>query len=121
LGSDVIALTAGEGHTCALTSGGRVKCWGDNYAGQLGDGTTNDHLTPTNVSGLSKGITDLEAGRDHTCALTGEGGTKCWGYNYEGQLGNGGAGYYMTPVDVVSFHLYLPIISQTLHGRVSHH
>ena len=99
LGSGVIAIAAAFDHTCALTTGG-VKCWGYNNRGQLGDGTTLDHLTPVDVNELGSGVGAIVAGYDYTCALMANGGVKCWGNNDRGQLGvNPG----WTPVDAVGF------------------
>jgi alpha-tubulin suppressor-like RCC1 family protein len=92
LGSGVTALAAGAWHTCALTTAGGVLCWGSNWYGQLGDGTTEDRLTPTPVSGLTSGVAALAAGAGHTCARTTAGALLCWGWNGRGQLGDGGGG-----------------------------
>jgi alpha-tubulin suppressor-like RCC1 family protein len=101
LSSGVTAITAGGGHSCALTNAGGVKCWGSNYFGELGDGTTTRHPTPVDVSGLSSGVTAIAAGGEaHGCALTSAGGVKCWGYNGYGQLGDLTTIDRDTPVDV---------------------
>jgi alpha-tubulin suppressor-like RCC1 family protein len=100
LSSGVAAVSGGSYMGCALTTGGAVKCSGINTVGQLGDGTTTDSLTPVNVSGLSSGVADVSTGYGHTCAVTIEGGVKCWGVGTSGQLGNGTTTDSTTPVDV---------------------
>jgi alpha-tubulin suppressor-like RCC1 family protein len=100
LSSGVTAIDASFSHTCALTTGGAAKCWGSNADGQLGDGTTTERLTPVTVSDLSSGVTAIEAGCSHTCALTTGGAAKCWGSNADGHLGDGSGTYQLTPVSV---------------------
>jgi alpha-tubulin suppressor-like RCC1 family protein len=101
LTSGVTAITGRWRHTCALTSAGGVKCWGNNHDGQLGDGTKHDRNTPVDVVGLTTGIKAIAVGWGHACALTTAGGMKCWGSNHEGQLGDGTGADRKGPVDVV--------------------
>ena len=100
LDTGIQALAAGGGHTCALDTGGEVSCWGENFYGQLGDGTTEfKRLTPVAVSGLSGGVSAISAGSVHTCALL-SGTVKCWGMNGGGQVGDGSTENRYAPVDV---------------------
>jgi len=100
LSSGVKAISSGGNFSCALRAGG-VKCWGSNYTGQLGDGTTTNRTTPVDVAGLSSGVTRISAGEQHACALTSAGAVSCWGLNDAGQLGNGTTDASLVPVDVV--------------------
>jgi alpha-tubulin suppressor-like RCC1 family protein len=84
----ISSMSAGESHTCALLPNGTVECWGLNYSGELGDGTTNNSPAPVVVNGLM-GATAVSAGGAHTCALLTGGTAECWGDNSWGQLGNG--------------------------------
>jgi hypothetical protein len=93
-------VAAGLEHTCALTSGGAVECWGINTYGQLGDGTTMSSSTPVAVSGLSSGAVAISAGTYHTCAVLSDGTARCWGDNTNGELGNGTTTSSLVPVTV---------------------
>ncbi|MEZ4337284.1 MAG: hypothetical protein R3B82_11715 [Sandaracinaceae bacterium] len=86
---DAEHLAAGDYHTCALRHGGGVACWGDDAAGQLGDGEPIGGRSAVPVELDLEGVTALAAGGLHTCAATPE-GTFCWGQGADGQLGNGG-------------------------------
>jgi alpha-tubulin suppressor-like RCC1 family protein len=86
--SGVVAVSAGGWHTCALLNNGRVRCWGQNTYGALGDGTIISSPLPVAVSGITNAVA-LEAGIFHTCARLADGAVQCWGRNDDGQLGNG--------------------------------
>lgn len=105
---DVVGLTSGieeiangRYHTCARTSAGGVKCWGQNTYGAVGDGTTTGRTTPVDVMNLGSGVARLGMGHWFSCAVTTGGALKCWGYNSRGELGLGTKSSGKTsPVDV---------------------
>jgi alpha-tubulin suppressor-like RCC1 family protein len=95
LGGAAIAIAAGSFHTCALMSGGTVRCWGFNLYGQLGLGNQNnigDNETVTAANStvnLGSPAISITAGSTHTCAVLSSGAVRCWGGNEIGQLGLG--------------------------------
>lgn len=93
----VTKIAAGSRATCAIVTGGGVKCWGSGWV----SGATTDRLVPGDVTGLSSGVVDIAVGGSHACVVTSGGGAKCWGNNVLGQLGNGTTSNSTTPVDVV--------------------
>ena len=103
LTSGVSKISSNEFSTCAVTTSGAVKCWGGNFNGNLGNGTTVDSSTPVNVTGLSSGVASISVGHDHACAVTTAGAAKCWGWNMYGQLGNGMNATSLIPVNVSGF------------------
>ena len=87
--SNVTDLSVGYGHVMALDSAGDVWVWGDNFYGQLGDGTTGpDRSAPYKLTTLSN-ITSIAAGSFHSMALDTNGKVWVWGWNFYGQLGDG--------------------------------
>ena len=111
LTSGIAAVSAGRMHTCALTIGGAVKCWGRNFEQQLGDGTSADRLTPVDVPGAASGVAHVRAGGFHTCIETTGGGVKCWGWNKDGQLGDGTNTDSSSPVDVTGLDSGVTMVS----------
>ena len=95
-GKTAKAITAGYAYTCAILNDDTVKCWGDNYVGQLGLGDTADRGDAPGEMGdslpavqLGSGLTavKISAGFEHVCALLTGNKVKCWGHNGSGALG----------------------------------
>ena len=84
----ITAIAAGNDHTLALGSDGRVWSWGKNDKGQLGDGTMTNRAAPTVVNGLGV-ISDVSAGQNFSLVLAATGEVSGWGQNDYGQLGSG--------------------------------
>ena len=119
-GDDAVQITTGLSHACALFENGDVRCWGDNFSGQLGQGHT-DNLGDTEVAttidpidfGEDGEVTAIAAGDDHTCALFDDGVLKCWGRGSNGELGLGdveNVGDNELPSESMAVDLDLPVI-----------
>ena len=84
------AIAASYQHTCALATDGSIWCWGVNQSGRLGDGTTTDRETPVRIAGERRfKRLATSSPNSHSCALALDGAAYCWGFNADGQLGNG--------------------------------
>jgi alpha-tubulin suppressor-like RCC1 family protein len=100
--ASVRSVTSGsDGTYCALLSTGKVDCWGYGEDGELGHGTTTDSDVAVGVTGLSgvKAVVSSIDGQSF-CALLSTGHVKCWGYNGNGELGNGNTTSFTVPVSV---------------------
>jgi len=87
-----VSITGGESHTCSLLSNGSSMCWGRNDEGQIGDGTNGtDRLNPVFVNTTESFVSITGVGQ-HTCGLLSNGSSMCWGYNSDGQIGDGTSG-----------------------------
>lgn len=98
----------GVAHTCALSTGGSVYCWGYNGYGQLGSNNTTNYSVPVQVLGVGaagtlSNIRGISAGgyHGHTCAVNTSNAVFCWGHNASGQLGDNTATNRSVPVQVV--------------------
>ena len=94
LGARATSIAVGDSHSCAILTGGSVRCWGAGADGRLGYGNTTsigDTELPSSVGVVSVGgtVTQLAAGGSHTCALLASGAVRCWGNGANGRLGYG--------------------------------
>lgn len=93
---DAIDISSGEYHACALRSGdGSVHCWGSNFYGGLGDGTTDDRAQIGPVLGLPSRAIDIDGEGRHSCAVLDTGAVYCWG---DGTMGGVDPSLDMFPI-----------------------
>ncbi len=112
---NIIAITAGRDHSCAIDRNGHAFCWGDNAFGQLGDNTKTGRAAPTSVVGVGGtgtlgNITAIAAGYVHTCALDRTGHAHCWGSNNP-RNGTNASSESQSPV---------PILDAESSGQIDH-
>lgn len=117
LGSGVALINSGYFHSCAITDAGEALCWGGNGAGELGNSNMpTDSNVPVPVTGLDSGVTDISGNDAHTCATTAGGGVQCWGYDFDGQLGNGNSPDSDFPVNVQGLNGLIAVATGNLHA-----
>ncbi|WP_313917355.1 hypothetical protein [Tahibacter sp.] len=113
---DAVQIVSGPYFSCARTVGGGVWCWGQNTDGQLGNGSTTNSAQAVIPVGLAGGVIDLSAGDRHACAVCNDGTVRCWGYNMNGQVGDGTLVSRNVPTAVNdSFATYVAVAAGGLH------
>ncbi|WP_274648814.1 fibronectin type III domain-containing protein [Paenibacillus humicola] len=98
----VTAIAAGGSHSLALKSDGTVWAWGENFYGELGDGTpegSSRSSSPVQVHNLSS-VVAIAAGNEYSLAVKSDGTVWSWGLNTWGQLGDGSTTDRNVPVQI---------------------
>ncbi len=93
-GRTAASISVGYSHACVVLDNLSIACWGDNYYGEAGIGTTDDVDTAEEMgSGLGTALlpttksSSVSSGLYHTCAIIGDGTIRCWGEDSDGRLG----------------------------------
>lgn len=107
-------VAAGGEHTCGLRADGKAFCWGSNFSGEIGDGTTTQRLFGTEVA--SGQFTQLSSGWSHNCGLTNSGAVRCWGSNHYGQLGDGSTSDRGVPTQVSGALTFVEVSTGSAHS-----
>ena len=111
----VLALLAGA-RTASLGQVGQVWAWGDNGYGELGDGSQKDRTQPVQVANNLSGVVQLAVGCIHTIALKSDGTVWTWGYNFNGQLGDGTNTHRYRPVQITSLKGIVQVTAGNYHS-----
>jgi alpha-tubulin suppressor-like RCC1 family protein len=115
------SIAAGQNHSITIDKNGRLWCWGNNGAGQLGDNTIVSKRTPVSVLGAVKTFCKIAGGAQHTLAIDKNGRLWSWGNNFVGQLGDNTVTSRRTPVSVSGTvktfcHIYASVNSNSSFG-----
>jgi alpha-tubulin suppressor-like RCC1 family protein len=102
--SGFTTVSAGDRHTCAISTDQKAWCFGDGGFGRLGNGDDNQSSSPVQVSGQEAQWLQIEAGEHHSCGLTTSGRIFCWGWGNDGRLGRGSNSSSDVPVEVSGNH-----------------
>ncbi|WP_018654574.1 S8 family serine peptidase [Actinomadura flavalba] len=109
------ALAAGNLHSLAVGADGKVRSWGANTSGQLGDGSTTSRNAPVTLTGIDD-VTQLAAGSLHSLARRADGSVRSWGANGSGQLGTGDLTTRTSPVPVTLPHPVAGVAAGNFHS-----
>ncbi len=104
--SGVTQISAGYRHSCLRTTSSSLWCWGDNFSGQLGNGSNQSTHVPVQVTGS---FAQVASGGFHTCAVASNGQARCWGSGYSGKLGNASLSDSSQPVPVMMLDGLTPL------------
>jgi alpha-tubulin suppressor-like RCC1 family protein len=111
----LIAVSAGDLHSCGLATDGSAWCWGGDQADQLGDSTETNSSSPVATHGGLK-FASLAAGYAHNCALTAANVAYCWGDNLSGELGDGTMVHRPLPVAVTGGVVFTSLVAGQDHS-----
>lgn len=84
--TNIIGISGGEYHACAVDASNNLWCWGSDASGQLGDGGTTNENGAEQIGAWNGQVAQVAAGKSHTCLLTTGGNVYCVGDNSQGQL-----------------------------------